>query len=130
MLIGNKQAIRVQLNEEVRMSRAGKEHFSNRLKYKIYPNVFKGLHPEEVPLDMINTKEKIIQYIFIKGGIRRGRVTRWHFSTRCHAKNRYHSSYKTACIVELIEDPKNKEGYKCVAFINRRLRRYGWFYKD
>lgn len=51
----------------------------------------------------------------------------WDVRMFCHAKNRFHVSPKTVCLISVKNTDKGMKGRMIE---NRRLRYYSWFYKD
>jgi len=124
-----KDAIRIQLTEIRSKTKESFEWYKiNRpdLLNKVHKNNFHSLKPESVALERICTKQKIIDYVAFKTGNK----GKWIVSTVCKAKNMYHRSYKPLCIIELVPDKSEERDYKCIDFVNKRIKYYNWFIHD
>lgn len=129
-----KTSLRVQLKKIVPMSRDGINHWRRKSRHKINKLVFKSLKPEQVPLSEINTRAKIIKYIFATGG-----EGTWDFCFFTKRKNKFHGSYVTVFRVKLVS-ANNDDGYNVVYFIDtfkksgrkryvNYTNKFKWFYK-
>lgn len=123
-----KEEIKVKLVKRVPMSNQGVSHWGRRLRNKISRKVFKSLKSQYVNIKEINTKQKIIDFIWCYAGDsgEKGEIE-WYLTSPCRAKNRFHVSYKALCKVKL--ESKKDGSYNLVEFKDFRLKRYHWFFK-
>ena len=123
-----KEEIKVKLVKRVPMSNQGISHWGRRLRNKISRKVFKSLKSQYVNVKDIDTRKKILDFIWCYGGDsgEKGEIE-WYLTAPCHAKNRFKVSYKALCKVKL--EPTKDGNYNVVEWKDFRLKRYSWFFK-
>lgn len=114
-----KQNIKIWFWERLPMNPDSYYRFNKNARGKIRKVIFKFRHRVDVPISMINTKEKLLAFCeeqlwageFYVMGFSRGR-------TRTHIKP------VTLCVIYISE---TSEGLRARLIQNRRLFRYSWF---
>lgn len=102
--------VKVQLKEIKPMTKQGIDNWGRKLKHRVYKNTFNAKRPEWVDVRNINTQEKIIDYVYHKGG-----SGLWDFCMPRKRSNKYKTSYITLARVKLIPSDNDK-GYIVISF--------------
>lgn len=118
---GNKDSIILRMFWRVPMTRDGYKNWKVHARPKLYKEVTKMQPPIRVDVERINTKKKIEE--FVANNYWNGKFVVMGVS---HGKTKTHTKWVHICTIVVKETPEGNVGKMIV---NKRLSKYGWFYK-